>query len=84
MQFKVEYISRPEPSPYVIVRQMGIGSFELGLNPSLDGIPVARRIDQPRSMKPDGTPDLSVFAFQLLSQADLTRLAVGQLVELTG
>jgi len=84
MQFKVEYISRPEPSPYVIVRQVGIGSFELGPKPALDGIPVARRISQPRSLKPDGTPDPSVFAFQLLSRADLSRLTVGQVVELVG
>lgn len=84
MQFKVEYISRPQPSPYVIARQVGVGSFELGLKPTLDGIPVARRISQPRSLKPDGTPDLSVFAFQLLSRTDLTRLTVGQVVELAG
>lgn len=83
MQFRVEYISRPEPSPYVIVRQVEIGSFELGSAPRLDGIPIARRIDQPRSMKPDGTPDLSMFAFQLLSSADLTKLTVGQVLELT-
>lgn len=84
MQFIVEYISKPEPTPYVIVRQMGVGSFEPGLKPTLDGMPVARRVSQPRSLKPDGTPDLSVFAFQLLSRTDLARLTVGQVVELAG
>ena len=84
MQFRVEYISRPAPSPYVIVSQMESGSFELGLEPRLDELPVARRISQPRSMKPDGTPDLSIFAFQLLLPADLTKLSIGQIVELTG
>lgn len=84
MQFRVEYISRPEPSPFVIVRQVGIGSFELGHDPKLDGIPIAGRMDQPRSMKPDGTPDFSIFAFQLRSPSDLTGLTIGQVLELTG
>ena len=84
MQFMVEYISRSEPSPYVIVRQLGTGSFELGPEPALDGIPVARRISQPRSLKPDGRPDPSIFVFQLLSRANLSRLTVGQVVELKG
>jgi hypothetical protein len=58
--------------------------MELGPKPALDGIPVARRISQLRSLKPDGTLDLSVFAFQLLSHADPSRLAIGQVMELVG
>ncbi|MGH8037677.1 MAG: hypothetical protein ACREPD_08060 [Stenotrophomonas sp.] len=84
VQFRVEYISRPEPSPYVMVRQIGGGSFELGLKPALDGIPIARNVGQPRSLGPDGAPDLSVFAFYLVFRADLAALTLGQVVTLTG
>lgn len=84
MHFKVEYISQPMRSPYVIVRQLEAGSFALGMNPALDGIPIARRVAQPRSLCPDGTPDLSVFVFQLASRADLANLTLGQVVKLKG
>jgi hypothetical protein len=84
VQFRVEYISRPEPSPYVMVRQIGAGSFELGLEPALDGIPIARHVGQPRSLGPDGAPDLAVFAFHLVFRADLAALTLGQVVTLTG
>lgn len=84
MQFKVEYLSRPKPSPYVIVRQLEAGSFALGPKPVLDGIPIDRRVSQPRALRPDGTPDLEVFVFELVHRADLAKLTVGQLVKLTG
>lgn len=83
MQFKVEYISQPKPSPYVIVRQLEAGSFALGMNPALDGIPIARLVAQPRALCPDGTPDLSLFVFQLASRTDLANLSLGQVVKLT-
>jgi hypothetical protein len=84
MRFKVEYISQPAPSPYVIVRRVESGGFKLGAKPTLGDIPITTGINQPRSMNPDGTPDLSVFAFQLRSPKDLARLEVGQVVELKG
>lgn len=84
VQFKVEYLSRPKPSPYVIVRQLETGSFALGLNPALEGIPIDRRVSQPRALRPDGTPDLAVFVFELVHRADLAKLTVGQVVNLTG
>ena len=84
MRFKVEYISQPAPSPYVIVRQVESGDFELGVKPTLDDLPITRGINRPRSMKPDGTLDLSIFAFQLQSPEDLTKLAIGQIVDLKG
>lgn len=83
MQFKVEYISQPKPSPYVIVRQLEAGSFALGMNPTLDDIPIAGWVAQPRALCPDGTPDRSLFVFELASRADLAKLNVGQVVKLT-
>ncbi|MGC1549492.1 MAG: hypothetical protein WA777_13285 [Rhodanobacter sp.] len=83
MQFRVEYISSPVPSPYVLVRQLEAGDFSLSSQSKLSEIPIVRNVSQPRSLKPDGTPDLSVFAFQLLVASDLEKLEVGQVVELT-
>lgn len=61
MQFKVEYISRPKPSPFVMVRHLKAGSFEFGPNPALDGILIAEWASPPRSISPGGIPDLAVF-----------------------
>lgn len=83
MQFKVEYISQPKPVPHVIVRQLEAGDFALGMNPALDGIPIAGWVAQPRALRPDGTPDRSLFVFELASRADLVKLTLGQVVKLT-
>lgn len=48
----------------------------------LGGVPIKGYMSQPRSITPDGKPDLSQFAFVLSTASDLPRLGVGQIVEL--
>lgn len=49
----------------------------------LGGVPIKRSVSQPRTLKKDGSPDLTLFAFVLSSANDLPRVQVGQIVELT-
>lgn len=84
MKFRVEYISSTDPTPFVVMRQVGLGDFDLGPNPTLGEVPVVRRMNRPRAMRADGAPDHSIFAFQLLSPSDLTKLTPRQFVELSG
>ena len=68
----------------VLARRITPSEFALPEHPTLGGVPIARWISQPRSLKPDGTPDLNVFAFHLVTASDVARLPVGQIVELSG
>jgi hypothetical protein len=82
MQFRIEYVSSPHPTPYVLARKIGDGDFTLPAAPNLGGVPIARRISQPRALTPEGQPDLTIFAFELLSRSDLIGMSVGKIVEL--
>jgi len=82
MKFRIEYISNGLPSVMLIARQMNDGKFALPVAPKLGGIPIRRTLDQPRSLKPDGTPDLSVWVFTLASVRDAGSFEVGQITEL--
>jgi len=82
MRFRIEFVSKIGTHPYVFGRQLDPGDFQLAEMPTLGGIPIKRSLNQPRKLNPDGTPDLSVFAFALHSDADTERFAIGQVVEL--
>lgn len=83
MRFCVEYVFARPKAAYVLVRQIDAGDFSLPKTPLLGGVPIRRWISQPRKLKPDGSPDLSVFAFTLASRCDAGCLRVGDVVELT-
>jgi len=82
MQFRIEYVSSPHPTPYVLARKIGEGDFTLPTTPELGGVPITRRLSQPRALTPEGQADLTIFAFELLSRSDLAGMSVGQVVEL--
>jgi len=82
MKFRIEYIFHRERPAYVFARQLEPGDFALTVNSRLGGVSIRPSVSQPRTIKPDGTPDLSVFAFVLATADDLPRFAVGQVVEL--
>ncbi|MBI5942557.1 MAG: hypothetical protein HY859_19295 [Caulobacterales bacterium] len=80
MKFRVEYIF--EGGRSVIARQLGSEPFVLSAGSKLGEIAVKARVSQPRALLPDGTPDLSLFVFELCRPADKETLAIGQVVEL--
>lgn len=82
MRFCIEYVSKLGTHPYVFGRQLDPGDFQLAEMPTLGGIAIKRSLNQPRKLNPDGTPDLSVFAFELHSVADMERFTIGQVAEL--
>lgn len=83
MKFEITYIFEKRRPVTLFARQLGTGDFTLSDSPMLGGVPIKRYVSQPRSITPDGKPDLSQFAFVLSTAHDLPRLGVGQIVELT-
>lgn len=83
MKFEITYIFEKQRPVTLFARQIGTGDFTLSDSPMLGGVPIKRYVSQPRSITPDGKPDLSQFAFVLCTAHDLPRLGVGQIVELT-
>jgi len=81
-RFCVEALFRRSRDAYVLVRQIDSGDFALADSSFLGGVPIRRWLSQPRKIKPDGSPDFSVFAFVLASGSDADRLHVGDVVEL--
>jgi len=82
MQFRIEFIkSRPDHS-YVLARQLVQSDFALSESPTLGGAAIVRAVTHPRAIKPDGSHDYSLFAFNFVSVSDASRFSVGQVVEL--
>ena len=81
MHFRIEYLS-DGPRPHVLARQLEPGDFMVSKGSMLGAAGLIPPLSQPRLLKPDGGPDLSVFAFRLASMEDRAKLAVGQVVEL--
>lgn len=65
-----------------MARQLDPGSFSLSMLPRFAGVPLQRTLTQPRALKPDGSPDLSVFMFTLADARNVKELCVGQIAEL--
>jgi hypothetical protein len=82
MKFKVEFVFRQEGPPYLFARQVEGGHFSVSASSQLGGVPIQPSLSQPRALKPDGSPDLDVFAFVLTERQDAERFSVGQIVEL--
>jgi hypothetical protein len=82
MKFKVEFIFGQEGPPYLFARQIEVGHFSVSTSSRLGGVPIQPSLSQPRKLKPDGSPDLDVFAFVLTEQQDAERFSVGQIIEL--
>ena len=83
MKFEITSIFVKQRPVTLFARQLGAGEFTLSDSPMLGGVPIGRYVSQPRSITPDGQPDLSQFSFALSTASDLPKFAVGQIVELT-
>jgi len=82
MKFRIEYIFDRRRPVYLFARKLDQGEFSLSETPCLGGVPIKRSLSQPRAIAPNGTPDLAVFTFILATANDLSKLSVGQEVEL--
>jgi hypothetical protein len=82
MKFRIEHLFQKHRPAYLFARQLEPGSFVLGETSRLGGVAIRPSISMPRSIKPDGSPDMTVFAFTLATANDLPKLTVGQVVEL--
>jgi hypothetical protein len=65
------------------VRQIESGAFTLTHDSTLGGIPIHKRVEQPRKVRADGSPDLEVFALVLRNPDDRAHFAEGSEVELS-
>lgn len=83
MQFRIEYVSSQSDRAYVLARQLEGGTFALSATPRLAGLPITARLSQPRAVRPDGSPDTGVFAFELALPADAAEFSENQVVELS-
>ena len=82
VKFQVEFLYAIESESYVFARRMEQGDFSLSASSRLGGAAIVPSVSQPRKIRPDGTPDLDVFAFVLTDRQDAQRFHVGQIVEL--
>lgn len=81
--FEVEDVFRlTGTNPVVLARRLEERDFRLGEDPRLGGCPVLRWGSQPRALRPDGSPRLDLYAFQLRDREDLERFHPGQRVVL--
>jgi len=79
MRFKLEWV--PADAQYVLARQVDEGTFQVKPGARLGGVRI-KGLSQPRSLLPDGSPDLTVFAFQLVDTSEAELLKTGETVEL--
>ncbi len=82
MKFRVESLFDVGEHTFLLVRRMEHGAFSLSAAPRLGGVVIRRFVEQPRKLKPDGSPDLDVFAFELADRQNKERFAVGQVLDL--
>lgn len=83
MRFRIEFIAQRERPAYLFARQLEAGNFTVSATSRLGGVPIKPHVSQPRALRPDGKPDLSVFTFVLATANDLPKLKVGQEAELS-
>jgi hypothetical protein len=82
VKFKVEFVYPHEHGAYLFARRLELGDFSVSSSSRLGGVPIQPHLSQPRKLKPDGSPDLDVFAFILSQRDDAKRFTIDQIVEL--
>lgn len=82
MRFRVERVIELRGDVTVFVRTLDEGDFILSETPRLGGVEIRRQVLQPRALTGEGKPDLTIFAFQLVTASDRRRLSDGQTVDL--
>ena len=81
MKFRIESLFSVRGIPYVMVRQIETGEFSVSASSRLSEVPLRSFMDQPRSLRADGSPDLEGFVLSLADPLDSARLSEGQIVE---
>jgi hypothetical protein len=82
VKFKVEFVYTHKHGAYLFARRLEDCDFSVSASSRLSGVPLQPHLSQPRKIKPDGSPDLDVFAFILARREDGEKFALGQIVEL--
>lgn len=79
-RFKIDYIRESNPV-MILARSLGATDFSVGDNSTLGGCKLLKYLDQPRSIREDGTQDPKVFSFCLADNEDRKKLSVGAEVD---
>ena len=84
MKFRVEGLYEIDAQPVLLARRLEAGTFSLlrSTAPQLGGVLIRPFVEEVRRLRPDGSPDLDIFAFVLDDRRDKERFSVGQIVEL--
>jgi hypothetical protein len=79
--FEVEHVFTAGGRPIVLARLLGpLHDVMIDRGATLDGYPLVPYFEIPRILRPDRTPRLDVFAFELRDARDLSRFARGRRV----
>ena len=84
MKFRVEGLYEIDARPVLLARRLERGTFSLSgsIKSQLGGALIRPFVEEVRRLRPDGSPDLDIFAFVLDDRRDKERFSVGQIVEL--
>jgi hypothetical protein len=80
--FEILYINNARKSAYIFAKKQGDFDFEINEKSKLGKIELKPILSQPRALKKDGSPDLSIFAFCPKDRGQLKDINVGNVLEL--
>jgi len=78
--FKIDFILDSNPV-MILARSLGEIDFSIGENSTLGGCKLLKHLEQPRSIRADGTQDPTLFSFCLADNEDRKKLSVGAEVD---
>jgi len=84
VKFRVEGLYEIDAQPVLLARRLEGSTFSLShsTTPQLGGVRIRHFVEMVRRLKPDGSPDLDIFAFVLDDGRDKEKFSVGQIVDL--
>jgi hypothetical protein len=83
MKFKVEYIQIKRKASFLFARQIESSeNFQVRDGSYLGPIELRSFLNQPRAIKPDGSPDMDVFAFYPKDKSKLKQISEGDILDL--
>lgn len=82
MKFRIEHIFKDQRPVMLLARQLEAGDFQVTPTSNLGGVAVMPQLSMPRSLLPDGKPDMTIFSFTLVRASDVSSFALNQVVEL--
>jgi len=65
VKFKVVFVGKFESGSHIFARQLAACDFSVSASSQLGGVPIQPSLSQPRALRPDGSPDLDIWAFVL-------------------